>query len=70
MNALLVVRCYSDRSVAIHNVSLIESKGTDCRILELANDELVRTIVEKFDMPPDIVKDVLSDMEPLGDAWT
>jgi len=71
MNALLLVRCYADRSVAIHNFNLIESTRTDCRILELAGDgELVRTIVDRFDMPPDIVEDVLADIDPMGDAWT
>jgi arylamine N-acetyltransferase len=71
MNALLLVRCYADRSVAIHNFNLIESKGTDCRIVELAGEgELVRTIVERFAMPRGIVEDVLADLGPLGDAWT
>jgi arylamine N-acetyltransferase len=72
MNALLLVRCYADRSVAIHNFSLIESKGADCRITELAGEgELVRTIVDRIDMPRVIVQDALADLGPLeGDAWT
>jgi hypothetical protein len=71
MNALLIVRCYADRIVAIHNFNLIESTGTECRIAELAGEvELVHTIVERFDMPRDVVEDVLGDMGQMGDAWT
>jgi len=72
MNALLLVRFDMDQSVAIHNYELIESKGTDCRIVELENDrELVHAIVERFSIPREVVEDVLADMAQLsGNAWT
>jgi arylamine N-acetyltransferase len=72
MNALLLVRFNVDRSVAIYNYNLIESNGPDYRIVALADkDELVRTIVDRFAMPSNMVKDVLADMAHLsGDAWT
>jgi len=71
MNALLLVRFNVDRSVAIYNYNLIESNGSDYRIVALADkDELVRTIVDRFAMPSNMVKDVLADMAQLsGDAW-
>ena len=72
MNALLLVRFNVDRSVAIHNYKLIESNRSDYRIVVLADkDELVRTIVDKFAMPHDLVWDLLADMTRLsGGAWT
>lgn len=72
MNAILLVRFDVDRSVAICNYELIESKGTDYRIQALDSEcELVRTIVDRFAIPREVVEDVLADMDPLsGDAWT
>ena len=72
MNALLLVRFNMDQSVAIHNYNLIESNRSDYQIVALADkDELERTIVDRFAIPRDRVRDVLADMDRLsGDAWT
>jgi len=61
MNALLLVRFKVDWSVAVYNYNLIESNGSNYRILALADkDELLRTIVERFAIPRTMVKDVLA----------
>lgn len=70
MNALLLVRFYADRSVAIHNDELIESRGSESRIVRMSDREaLVEAIVERFAMPRDLVADALADLGQLGDAW-
>jgi len=72
MNALLLVRFDMDQSVAIHNYNLIESKGTNYRILALESEsELARAIVDTFAIPRYMVEDVLANMAQLsGNAWT
>jgi arylamine N-acetyltransferase len=72
MNALLLVRFDIDQSVAIHNYELIESKGTEYRIVELENDrELVDAIIDRFSIPREVVEDILADVGQLsGNAWT
>jgi arylamine N-acetyltransferase len=71
MNALLLVRFYPDHSVAVNNLELIESRGTESRVTTLADrDELVSVIEERFGMPRAMVADAIADLGELGDAWT
>jgi N-hydroxyarylamine O-acetyltransferase len=70
MNALLLARFYPNRSVAIHNLSIIESEGTACHVLHLAKrDELPEVVAEYFSIPPGIVHEAISELGEFGDAW-
>lgn len=70
MNALLLVRLYSDRSTMIHNLSLIESEGTDYHIHQLASRHELPAVVEKhFSIPREIVSEAVAEIEEFGDAW-
>lgn len=70
MNALLLARFYSDRSVVIHNLDLIESRGARSKIRSLASrDELVRVIDECFNIPQAIATESVAELEQLKDAW-
>jgi arylamine N-acetyltransferase len=70
MNALLLARFYSDRSVVIHNLDLIESRGARSRIRSLASrDELVRVIEECFNIPQAVATESVAELGQLKDAW-
>jgi hypothetical protein len=70
MNALLLARFHSDRSVVIHNLTLIESRGAKSKIRSLASrDELVRVIEERFDIPQEIGAESVAELGQLKDAW-
>lgn len=70
MNALLLVRFYSDRSVAVHNLSVIESKGATSTIRTLASlEELSRAVQDLFRIPADLALDTLKDLGQLRDVW-
>ena len=70
MNALLLARFHSGRSLVLHNLTLIESCGTESRIRSLANrDELVRVIEECFEIPQEIGARSVAELGQLKDAW-
>ena len=70
MNALLLARFDADRSIVIHNLSLIESHGTATSTRMLANrGELAQVIHQYFQMPVDLITDVVDDLGELGNAW-
>ena len=70
MNALLLVRFFPNRSIAIHNMTLIESQGTESKIRTLSNcDELIEAIVEYFEIPEKITLKGVKDLRLNGDAW-
>jgi arylamine N-acetyltransferase len=71
MNALLLARFFPERSIVIHNLTVIESRGAKADIRTLASrDELSQAISEQFSIPKDITEEVLSGLGELGDAWT
>ena len=70
MNALLLVRSYPNRSIVIHNLSVIESKGTDYHIHQLADRDELSAVVEKyFSIPRAIVSEAVAELGEFGDAW-
>jgi len=70
MNAFLLARFFSDRSIVIHNLTVIESHGTESRIQTLTNQEdLGQAIDDHFGIPAEITADVVKDLGQLADAW-
>jgi len=71
MNALLVARFYPNRSLVIHNLTVIESQGTVSSIRTLANhDEMAQVIVEGFGIPREFTIDAMNELGQLEDAWS
>lgn len=70
MNALLLARFFPDRSLVIHNLTVIESRGTAYSLRVIADRaELVRVISRRFGIPASLTRDVVSELGALGDAW-
>jgi len=70
MNALLLARFFPARSLVIHNLTVIESQGTESKSYSLKNrDELGQVVEELFGIPQVIVKDAVSELRNLNDAW-
>jgi len=71
LNSLLLTRFYSDRAVMIHNLTLVESRGSESIVRSLASrDQLVTTVEEHFDMPRPIVAEAVNELGDLKDPWT
>ncbi len=71
MNALLLTRFFPNRSLVIHNLTVIESEGAVSRNRTLiSRDELAQVINEHFAIPRDLVMDTVKELGQLGDAWT
>ena len=71
MNALLLVRFFPNRSLVIHNLTVIESQGTVSNTRTLASqDELGQVVYEYFAIPKEFTEDALREVGQLGDAWT
>jgi arylamine N-acetyltransferase len=71
MNSLLMVRLNSDSSVAIHNFSVIRSHNKTSQITEFSSrEELASQIEITFNMPHDIISDVVSSIDPNKSAWS
>jgi N-hydroxyarylamine O-acetyltransferase len=70
MNSLLAVRFYSNSSIVINNMTLIESEGTESRksILEDRN-EITHAVEKHFSIPGNIVKTAISEITEFGNAW-
>jgi N-hydroxyarylamine O-acetyltransferase len=70
MNALLLVRFSPNRSLAVHNLTVIESQGSSSSLRTLASqDELVQVVFEDFGIPGEFTMDVLNELGRLQDAW-
>ena len=71
MNSVLLTRFYSDRAVMIHNLMLVESRGSESIVRPLASrDQLAATVEEYFDMPRAIVAEVVGELGDLQDPWS
>ena len=54
----------------IHNLDLIESRGTEYTVRKLAGrDELVAKVEEVFGIPRDIVVEAVGELRELRDPW-
>jgi arylamine N-acetyltransferase len=71
MNAILLARFFDDRSLVIHNLTVIENSGTESRMRPLRDrDELVHAVEEHFGIPPEPLIAALEGLGTLGDAWS
>jgi arylamine N-acetyltransferase len=71
LNGLLLVRFYPGRSLLIHNLSLVESQGSQSTVQSLATrDQLIAKIEEYFAMPQSIVAEAINQLGELRDVWT
>ena len=71
MNALLLVRFFPDRAIILHNLTLIESRGTISKSQNLTSrEEMVQATHEYFEIPEEFTKEVMNDIEQFGDAWS
>jgi arylamine N-acetyltransferase len=70
MNALLLARFFPNRSLVLHNLTVIESQGNVSRSKMLTSrDELVQAAYEYFMIPKEFTMDVLKDIGQFDDAW-
>jgi N-hydroxyarylamine O-acetyltransferase len=70
LNSLLLTRFYSDRAVMIHNLTLVESHGSESIVRSLASrDQLVAEVEEHFEMPRAIVAEAVTELGDLQDPW-
>ena len=70
LNCLLLTRFYSNRTIMIHNLTLVESHGSQSRVRSLASrDQLVAAVEEHFDMPRAIVAEAVNELGDLQDPW-
>jgi hypothetical protein len=70
MKALLLARFFTDRSLVIHNLSVIESRGDRATVRRLSGpEELVRAVVDGFGVPAELTWEVVKDITEFGDAW-
>ncbi len=64
MHSLLMVRNYPNRSIRIHNLSVIESEGAEYKVYQVENKhELSKVIEEKFSISRDIVSEAIENLE-------
>jgi arylamine N-acetyltransferase len=71
MNSLLLARFFPGRSTVIHNLTVVESQGTDSRVYSLKNrDELGQAVEVLFGIPSGIVMEAVGDLRDLGDPWS
>jgi arylamine N-acetyltransferase len=69
-NALLLARFYPDRSVVIHNLTRIESRGAESAMYAIGGyGELVVEVERHFGIPAEIVSDAVAGLGSLKDAW-
>ncbi len=70
LNSVLLARFYPGRSLVIHNLSVIDSRGSASTVRPLRDrGELVAAVEEHFGIPGDIVREVVADLPTLQDAW-
>jgi arylamine N-acetyltransferase len=71
MNALLIVRFFEDRSVVLHNLDIIRSRGPEFVIETLAGREEIPRVVEReFGMPREIVAAAIRGLGEFRSAWS
>ncbi len=70
LNALLLTRFFPDRSVVLHNLTLIESQASEARIHVLnSRNEIGQAVEDHFGIPKVIVMDAVNELRQLEDAW-
>jgi arylamine N-acetyltransferase len=69
LNSILLARFSQDRSLVIHNFTLIESQGCQWATRTLARDQIALEICKQFGMPIEIVAVAIEKLQNLQDAW-
>jgi N-hydroxyarylamine O-acetyltransferase len=70
MNAILLARFFPNRSIVLHNLTVIESQGTVSKSQVLTGlDDLVQAAYEYFRIPKEFTRDVVKDIGKFEDAW-
>lgn len=70
MNSLLLARFFPDRSIIIHNLAVVESRGTKSRKYSLKDrDELGQAVEKLFGIPQSIVNEAVGELRNFNDAW-
>ena len=70
LNAVLLARFYPGRSLVIHNLTRIESWGSEWAMHTIgSSSELVAEVEKHFAIPAEIVSDALASLGGLKDAW-
>ncbi|MEW5794945.1 MAG: arylamine N-acetyltransferase [Candidatus Zixiibacteriota bacterium] len=71
MNALLLVRFWPGRSLAIHNLTVLESAGSRWSTRQLPDrNTLVNAVAEHFAVPREITAAALSRIGEFRNAWS
>jgi arylamine N-acetyltransferase len=69
MKSVLLRRCFPNRSLMLHNLTLSDSKGSSWQIHKLSGrEELAPTIEKQFGIPRAIVAEAIAGLGELGDA--
>lgn len=68
MKSILLRRCFPNRSLMLHNLTLSESEGLSWKVRELGSREEIAPTVEKhFGIPQAIVSEAIAGLGELGD---
>ena len=71
MKALLLARFFPNRSLVIHNLTVIESQGTASSIRTLTGqEELGQVVLEYFGIPEEFTLEAVNGLGQLKDAWS
>jgi hypothetical protein len=71
MNAVVVERFFEERSVRIHNFSLIETTPDGFAETRLTGrDELIDAVVQHAEIPADIVREAIRSVSLKGEIYT
>lgn len=70
MNAILLARFFPGRSLAIHNLTVTESRAEAWHSRTVADtEELVQAVADNFGIPPEITREAVNGLTRLEDAW-
>jgi len=70
MNAIVIARFYDDRSVVLHNRTLLVSRGASVARRDLGDRAgVIAAIEEHFGIPAEVAGQALPDTERLDDPW-
>jgi len=70
MKAILLARFLPNRSIVLHNLSLIESEGTVSNSQSLnSRDDMLEAAHEHFGIPKEFTLDVVKEIGEFGEAW-
>lgn len=71
MNALLIARYTTNRGIVIHNLSVIETSGSEVTTRTLSDRQDIPFEVEKlFGIPHDIVAEAVGQLGPFTNPWS